>query len=264
MYPNRLFKPCSFLIPPVSSIPALISLFKESPWNQISPLRSGMIPACFRTHPRAPLPGPALRTCQRSRMLPETHGRLVHLNKDSLRAGSSSKGIPEWEISTFSKQIFEFMPSLRSLLKRVNREAARLLVKHSGAEILRKRARTQHFSRDRPGIESGSGRINLIYFHCQDRPTVSSEIFKQWYMLLYVLNQPALWILLFKVVAVTREMNRQHAKRLSTPMKLWKWCNWVSLQMSGSQSYIYRESLFAKNHVFLLCYHVFIVFYCVS
>ncbi len=35
---------------------------------------------------------------------------------------------------------------------------------HSGAEILRKGARNQHFSRDQPGIESGSGRINLIYF----------------------------------------------------------------------------------------------------
>lgn len=72
---------CSFLIPPVSFCTALISVLKGSLWNQISPLRSGMIPACFRTHPRAPSPGPALRECQRFRMLLETPGRLVHLNK---------------------------------------------------------------------------------------------------------------------------------------------------------------------------------------
>ncbi len=79
-------------------------------------------------HDTSMFPDPPTGSCQRSRMLPETQGRLVHLNKDSLRAGSSSKGIPEWEISTFSKQAFQFMPSLRSLLKRVNREAAGLLV----------------------------------------------------------------------------------------------------------------------------------------
>lgn len=39
---------------------------------------------------------------------------------------------------------------------------------HSGTKIRRKRARTQHFSQGRPGIESGSGRINLIYFLCEE------------------------------------------------------------------------------------------------
>lgn len=93
----------------------------------------------FLTHPRAPLPGPAFEPCQRSRMLPETEGRLVHL----VQAGCWKRLQSRWRMRAqhfFCASVSEFMPSLHSLLKGSNREAARLLVsaEHSGA-------RNQHF-----------------------------------------------------------------------------------------------------------------------
>lgn len=98
-----------------------------------------MIRACFLTHPWAPLPGPAFEPCQLSRMLLETEGRLVHLVP--ARCWRQLQSCLRMRAQHFfCASVSEFMPSLHSLLKRSNREAARLLVsaQHSGA-------RNQHF-----------------------------------------------------------------------------------------------------------------------